>query len=56
MAPIIVRVRMELPEQLSTQIETKLFQLTCQRVGNLPSRFQGIANPRHMSANRLRAD
>jgi hypothetical protein len=36
MPPIIVRVRREIQEQLQTQTETNLFQLTCQRVGNPP--------------------
>jgi hypothetical protein len=36
MPPIIMRVCTELREQLQTQIETNLFQTTCQRVENAP--------------------
>jgi hypothetical protein len=54
--PFIVRMCPELRQRLERQIETTLSQLTCQCVGNPPERFQGIANPRQMSANHLRRD
>jgi hypothetical protein len=56
MPPMIVRVATELREQLRTQIETNMFQLTCERVENLPERFQCLTDRRHMSANPLRGD